>query len=97
MVSLYYSAVLHSDIMAGQAYNIGGGLSQSLSLLELFDLLNSKLGIEMKYSCLAPRISDQKVFVADISKISNDIGWKPQVGATVGIDKMLKWELNGLC
>lgn len=97
MVSLYYSAAANSEIMSGKAYNIGGGIAQSLSLLELFDILNAKLGIQMKYTNLAPRISDQKVFVADISKVKNDIGWEPKVSADEGISRMLDWEENSSC
>ncbi len=97
MVALYYSAAVNSDIMAGKAYNIGGGIKQSLSLLELFDMLNNKLEIQMRYERLAPRISDQKVFVADISKVKNDIGWEPKVSAAEGIDRMLGWEKDSIC
>lgn len=60
MINLYYCALGNADKMAGNVYNIGGGMEQSLSLLELFDLLNSILGIKMSYIKLAPRISDQK-------------------------------------
>ncbi len=97
MVNLYYTAAQHTDVMAGKAYNIGGSISQSLSLLELFDVLNSKLGIEMKYECLPPRISDQRVFVADIARVKNDIGWEPKVSADEGISRMLEWENYGTC
>lgn len=91
MVNLYYEAVIHADALAGQAFNIGGGIDQSLSLLELFDLLNEMLGIELEYIQLPPRVSDQKVFVADITKIQNAISWKPQVTAREGIQRMIQW------
>lgn len=38
---------------------------------ELFDLLKKILDIKMNYIQLPPRISDQKVFVADITKSKN--------------------------
>ena len=44
--------------VCGQAFNIGGGFEQSLSLLELFDMLNNLLGIKMVYNQLPPRQSD---------------------------------------
>ena len=69
MVSLYYSSLEHIEKICGQAYNIGGFMQQSLSLLELFSLLEKILNIKMKYEKLPSRASDQKVFVADISKI----------------------------
>jgi CDP-paratose 2-epimerase len=40
----------------------------SLSLLELFSILEEELSIKMKYTKLPPRESDQKIFVANILK-----------------------------
>jgi CDP-paratose 2-epimerase len=91
MVRLYFSALEHADALAGEAFNIGGGMEQSFSLLELFALLNSLLEIEIKYKELPVRASDQKIFVADISKISAMINWKPRVSPRDGIRKMLDW------
>lgn len=91
MIRLYYTALENVDRVCGQAYNIGGTMEQSLSLLELFDMLNSILGIKLEYTQLPPRQSDQKVFVADISKISGRIGWKPQVTALEGVTDMVNW------
>lgn len=91
MVSLYFSALENPDRVCGDAYNIGGTMAQSLSILELFGILEEMLGVRLEYERLAPRASDQKVFVADISKISGRIGWKPQVTAREGIAEMIEW------
>ncbi len=91
MVNLYYKAAYEIRKAAGEAYNIGGTVEQSLSLLELFGLLEKKMNIHMEYEKLPPRISDQKVFVADITKISRRIDWKPEISAEEGIDRMIEW------
>ena len=91
MIHLYYSALEKQDKVCGQAYNVGGTMEQSLSLLELFDMLNELLGIELRYTELPPRQSDQKVFVADITKINRSIGWKPEIGTIEGISAMVEW------
>lgn len=91
MINLYFRTLNYIDKVCGQAYNIGGTMAQSLSLLELFDMLEKILDIKMEYTRLPPRQSDQKVFVADISKIKNKIGWEPKVSAYAGITKMLDW------
>ena len=91
MIDLYYTALENVDKVYGQAYNIGGTFDQSLSLLELFDMLNNILGIKMEYIQLPPRQSDQKVFVADIKKINDRIGWEPKVSALEGVTKMVEW------
>lgn len=91
MISLYYTALENTDKVYGQAYNIGGTMQQSLSLLELFDMLDELLGIRMEYTKLPKRVSDQKVFVADISKINSRIGWSPKVTAVEGVSGMINW------
>ena len=77
--------------ISGEAFNIGGGMNQSLSLLELFDILIETLGIKMEYIQLPVRESDQKVFVADISKIKKYIGWEPKVTSKDGVKSMVEW------
>lgn len=91
MINLYYTALEHVDEVCGEAYNIGGTMEQSLSLLELFDMLNDILRIKMRYKVLPPRQSDQKVFVADITKIHKKTGWMPQVSAREGVSAMVEW------
>lgn len=91
MINLYYTALKNVDKVWGQAYNIGGTMKNSLSLLELFDMLNNMLGIKMEYTQLPPRQSDQKIFVADINKISTKISWRPEVSAEQGVSEMIEW------
>ena len=95
MIELYYLALENTDKVSGKYYNIGGGMEQSLSLLELFNMLNDILNIKLEYDCLPFRISDQKIFVADISKINKDINWFPKVKAREGIEEMIYWIENG--
>lgn len=91
MISLYFSALKNSDLAAGQAFNIGGGIANSLSLLELFGLLEDEIGQPLHYTKLPPRASDQRVFVADISKMEKLTGWRPLVGTKQGVTRMLEW------
>jgi CDP-paratose 2-epimerase len=91
MISLYFSMLKHSDMTAGQAFNIGGGINNSLSLLELFALLEAEIGQPLHFIKLPPRDSDQRVFVADISKANKVAGWAPQVSASEGVVRMMEW------
>lgn len=90
-VRLYASCIDLADKLKGQVFNIGGGIDNSLSLLELFQILESELGIVMKYKQLPPRESDQKVFVANINQIETKTGWKPEVDKLTGVRKMIDW------
>ena len=90
VVNLYFMAK-DCEAAYGQVFNIGGGIANSLSLLELFAMLEKKLDVKMTYRQLPWRESDQKVFVADIEKAKRVIGWEPKVSSEEGISKMLEW------
>jgi CDP-paratose 2-epimerase len=89
LVNLYTKAI-HSQ-KYGVVYNIGGGVSNSLSLLELFELIKEKLDISYNVNSGPWRSSDQKVFIADINKVKNDLSWSPKVSTSEGLDEMLRW------
>ena len=91
MTRLYFGALDQIDSICGQAYNIGGTMAQSLSLLELFSMLDELVGIKMQYVQIPPRLSDQKVFVADITKIKSAIGWEPKITSREDVTKMIEW------
>ncbi len=91
MLNLYSAAVRHIDQAAGHAFNVGGGIENSLSLLELFAILKSQLGFDLRYYQIEARKSDQRFFVADISKAQTLLGWTPDVDTTKGVASMLKW------
>jgi CDP-paratose 2-epimerase len=89
--SLYYGAAEKIQVTAGHVFNIGGGIDNSYSLLELFEGLAKLTGHELNYTKLAPRTSDQLVLVADIDKINGLIGWTPKVSAEQGVARLLQW------
>lgn len=91
LINCYFSAIQNVDNIKGEVFNIGGGVSNSLSLLELFSILEEKMDIQMKYEKLPWRISDQKVFIADINKANKEIKWTPSIGSKEGIGKMIDW------
>lgn len=90
VVNLYFAA---KDVKEayGQAFNIGGGIENSLSLLELFTLLEGMLEIKMNYRQIDWRESDQLVFVADNSKANKILNWKPTIETHTGISLGLNW------
>ena len=63
------TAAQNFNQLNGKAFNIGGGLGNSLSILELFTFLEEHLKIKIKFKKLPQRESDQKVFISDNSKL----------------------------
>jgi CDP-paratose 2-epimerase len=91
MKRLYMAAVHHIDSAKGQAFNVGGGIENSLSLLELFTLLEQIANVKLNYTKLPVRESDQRVFVADLAKTTQLLQWKPMVSAQEGVERMVEW------
>ena len=91
LINCYFSAIDSIEVCSGEAYNIGGGMSNSISILELFSILESKLDIDLSYYVTPWRSNDQKVFVADTGKAYNDFLWKPIIDKITGIEKMIEW------
>lgn len=77
---------LHSGV-----FNIGGGINNTLSLLELLNLLEEKTGkkSELKHSDWRP--GDQKVYISDISKAKRNLNWQPKVTPAEGLNKLIVW------
>lgn len=89
VVNLYFKSTDHIEEIQGQMFNIGGGIENSMSLLELFALLEKILQIKMEYTKLPCRLSDQKIFIADNTKAESMIGWKPKITFEQGISRIL--------
>lgn len=91
IVRCYFLAADAVTTTRGLAFNIGGGMENSLSLLELFAILEAEIGVRLRYTTLAPRQSDQKVFVADTSLARSLFKWEPSVTAIEGLRQMITW------
>jgi CDP-paratose 2-epimerase len=91
VVNLYFRAAENIEKTRGQAFNIGGGIENSLSLLELFQLLEKILDIRMNFTQLPFRESDQLVFVANNKKVIDLISWKPKLVPEKGVIDSVKW------
>ena len=91
MKRLYLAALTNIDQAKGQAFNIGGGIENSLSLLELFTLLEKIVNTKLNYTQLPVRESDQRVFVAELTKAKQLLKWQPLVSAPEGVEKMVEW------
>ncbi|RZJ33255.1 MAG: NAD-dependent epimerase/dehydratase family protein [Flavobacterium sp.] len=63
----------------GKIYNVGGGLENSASLLEMTAICEKITGNKISIgSETETRPADLRVYVTDNSRIENEIGWKPK-------------------
>ncbi len=83
----------------GSVYNVGGGASNTTSICELINLLDIwfskyyKMDVEFIDE---PRREDQKIYVSDIKKVSNEFEWSPKVNFTQGVENLYGWTSDNL-
>jgi CDP-paratose 2-epimerase len=78
------------DRLAGTAFNMGGGPANSVSLLEVVEILES-LGTRVAIRRAGERPGDQRYYVADTGRFADHTGWRPEVAAGDGIERLARW------
>ena len=62
----------------GKVYNVGGGIENSASLLEMTSICEKITGNKIKIgSEVETRTADLRIYITDNSLIEKEIGWKP--------------------
>lgn len=70
-------------------YNIGSNNPQPL--MKYIKVLEECLGIEAKKNMMPMQLGDVKDTFADVNKLIEDVGYKPETSIEVGIEKFVKW------
>lgn len=91
LVDLYNRAVQQIDVSSGKIYNVGGGVENTLSLLELLAILEELHGRKIPVSFSDWRPGDQKVCIMDISKAKKELGWLPKTSPRSGVKQLVDW------
>ena len=91
LVRCYELCIEKSDQISGQAFNIGGGPENTLSLIELLDMLKQKTGIDPNLNWSDWRPGDQPVFICELAKANAHLDWQPQISVDQGVTKLIEW------
>ncbi len=92
LIEAMLRAVGRPEVTQGQAYNIGGGPDNSLSVWAEFGPLLAELtGRSIDVALEDWRPGDQRVYISDVSKAGRDFGWAPSVGAPQGVRRLFDW------
>jgi CDP-paratose 2-epimerase len=90
-VDAYMRARARIGALAGQVFNLGGGLRNAVSLLELLGRF-AELGIAPPPVRFAEwRPGDQRYYVSDTSKFEWLAGWRARTGVQEGLRGLHRW------
>jgi len=90
-VSAWLGALDRIDAVTGQVFNLGGGISNAVSLLEMMDLIAVLRGERPVVEFANWRPGDQPWYVSDIRAISAALAWTPKVRLRQGLDNLHRW------
>jgi CDP-paratose 2-epimerase len=77
-------------------FNIGGGPNNTLSLLELLEVLKKMTGLSPRVSFTEWRPADQKVYISNINKAKALLNWEPKTSPEDGVKKLVNWVSNNI-
>lgn len=79
------------ETVAGGVFNLGGGANNTVSLLELLELIAELRG-EQPATRFAPwRPGDQPWYVSNVAAISKALGWEPRIDLRAGLRTLSEW------
>jgi CDP-paratose 2-epimerase len=81
----------NQELTAGEIFNVGGGESNTVSLLELMEHIRELTGVRMRFERSPLRPGDQLVYVTNHSKLTDITGWKPDVNLRSALANMHLW------
>ena len=80
--------------LSGQAFNIGGGPSNTVSLLELIEMINALPVSKVKLRMEDWRVGDQRFYVSNTQKFRTATGWSAQIGVNEGVTRLFEWLID---
>jgi CDP-paratose 2-epimerase len=91
LVNAFMLAAENIEHVSGNAFNMGGGTHNTISLIELIDLIGKIADEKPNVVFDEWRPSDQKYYVSDFNKFSAATGWSPKVGTVEGVTRLYEW------
>lgn len=91
LVRGYDQALQKIDITAGDVFNMGGGVTNTASLIEVIHQLETLSGHSIPLTFTKERVGDQKYYVSDVTKAKQIFDWEPTVNVTTGVSRLYTW------
>jgi CDP-paratose 2-epimerase len=91
LLRAFEAARRHVEKTAGEVYNVGGGIRNSTSLLEIIDEIEELTGSGLRYRTESCRPGDQLFYVTDYRKLQQHTGWRPQTDLRAILENIWDW------
>jgi len=93
LVDAFLLAHANIHTLSGRAFNIGGGLGNTISLMELLELIGTINGSKPAVRLKDWRSGDQRYYVSDTRRFKAATGWAPKINVREGVERLHEWLL----
>jgi CDP-paratose 2-epimerase len=90
-VDAWLAVLDNIEVAKGRVFNLGGGPSNSVSLLELIELISKATGAAVQHGFDDWRPGDQPWYVTDVSALSAATGWRARTSLADGLQGLQGW------
>jgi CDP-paratose 2-epimerase len=91
LVDAFLLAQKHMPTISGRAFNIGGGPRNTVSLLELLDMIAELHGERPEIAYHDWRVGDQRYYVSDTRRATRDLGLQKPLSWRTGVAELARW------
>ncbi len=91
LVEALLLAMQRMSTASGEAFNIGGGPANAVSLLELLEMIGELTGRRPDVRFDDWRPGDQKYYVSNTARYQQATGWRARTGVQQGLEQLATW------
>jgi len=96
LIKAYNSFIEKANQIKHDVFCMGGGVDNTLSLLELLEILEQETGKKIEKEFHNWRPSDQKVYISDVTKARKKLDWNPEITPIKGVKMIIDWVSKNL-
>jgi CDP-paratose 2-epimerase len=90
----FRAALVGIERVKGQAFNLGGGPRNAVSVMSAVNEIGALLGRDIDIHFRERPQDDPAYFVSDTRKLAQSVGWKPKTGWREGLAELHDWFRN---
>ena len=96
VASAFDLALSNIEKVSGEAFNLGGGRRNVVSLLETIAYLETRTGSKLHLTFKGWRPGDNKCYYTNYQKMKHLLDWEPRVPWKEGVQATLDWVKSNL-
>jgi CDP-paratose 2-epimerase len=91
LIDAFELARCNVDSLSGRAFNMGGGVANAVSVLEVLEQIEQVTEQSVQRDFGRWRSGDQRYYVSDTTRFHDATGWQARIGVAQGLRELYRW------